>query len=173
MQDKEATNQHLWCSVHPQGMKPDLAMMQAFQDLPIPSNQTNLQSFLGLINYLQPFIPSLTNKTTYLCQQLAEWDSNPSTKAAFKCVKHWICSILLKTLLTYCDRTWPVMAQIDASEYGLSTTLIQNGQPIGLVSKTLTDVMTQFANTQNECISVLCIRGIPYLHIWQAHQGAE
>ena len=40
-----------------QGMRPDPAKVQALQDLPAPQNSKQLQSFLGLINYLQPFLP--------------------------------------------------------------------------------------------------------------------
>ena len=37
------------------GIKPDPMKIQALQDLPTPENHKQLQSFLGLINYLQPF----------------------------------------------------------------------------------------------------------------------
>ena len=40
-----------------QGMRLDPAKVQALQDLPAPQNPMQLQSFLGLINYLQPFFP--------------------------------------------------------------------------------------------------------------------
>ena len=49
-----------------QGMQLDPAKIQALQDLPAPDLQTKLQSFLGLINYLQPFIPGQSNKTMLL-----------------------------------------------------------------------------------------------------------
>ena len=49
-----------------QGMRPDPAKVQALQDLPTPQNPKQLQSFLGLINYLQPFLPNLAAKTTFL-----------------------------------------------------------------------------------------------------------
>ena len=55
----------------PQGMQPDPAKIQALHDIPTPDSQVKLQSFLGLINYLQPFIPSLCNKTMFLQEQLA------------------------------------------------------------------------------------------------------
>ena len=66
-----------------QGMQPDPTKLQALQDLPTPNSQAKLQSFLGLINYLQPFIPGLSAKTTFLGEQLADWDWNPSTDTAF------------------------------------------------------------------------------------------
>ena len=49
-----------------QGMQPDPTKIQALQDLPAPDSQTKLKSFLGLINYLQPFIPGLSNKAVFL-----------------------------------------------------------------------------------------------------------
>ena len=55
-----------------QGMQPDPSKIQDLKDLPIPKSQAKLQSFLGLINYLQPFIPSLSTKTMFLCEQLAK-----------------------------------------------------------------------------------------------------
>ena len=48
------------------GIKPNPTKVPALQDLPIPDNQMKLQSFLGLINYLQPFIPCLANKKMFL-----------------------------------------------------------------------------------------------------------
>ena len=53
-----------------QAMKLDPAKVQSLQDLPAPENQTKLQSFLGLINYLQPFLPGLASKITFLHEQV-------------------------------------------------------------------------------------------------------
>ena len=68
------------------------------------------------------------------------------TNAAFQCLMEWICNILLKTNLTYYDRTQPVIVQTDTGEYSLGTILVQNGWPIAFPSKTLTDGMTHYAN---------------------------
>ena len=65
-------------------MKPDPTKIQALQDLPTPENHKQLKSLLGLINYLQPFLPNLTSKTTFLREQILHWDWNPSTDATFQ-----------------------------------------------------------------------------------------
>ena len=109
---------------------------------------------LGLINYLWPFIPSPSAKTVFLCEQLAEWDWNPSTDIAFWCFKAWICQTLLNAPLSYYDQTKPVAVQTDASEYGLGADLVQSSYPIAFTSKTLTDVKTCYANIERECLSV-------------------
>ena len=88
-------------------MKPHPAKVQAFQDLPTPENQTKLQSFLGLIDYLQPFFPGLASKMTFLCEQVNHWDWNPSTDQAFHHLKSWIFNTLLRTPLAYYDCIQP------------------------------------------------------------------
>ena len=70
-----------------QGMNLDPAKVQALQDLPTPQTPKQLQSFLGLINYLQPFLPGLASTTTFLREQVSNWDWNPSTDQSFHCLK--------------------------------------------------------------------------------------
>ena len=101
-----------------QGMQPDPAKIQALQDPPTPNSQVKLQSFLGQINYLQPFIPSLSTKTMFLCEQLAKWDQNPLMDTAFKCLKAWICQTLLIATLMYCDRFQPVKCKQTLASMG-------------------------------------------------------
>ena len=137
-----------------QGMKPDPVKVQALQDLPTPHHPKQLQAFLGLINYLQPFLPGLASKTTSLREQVTNWDWDPSTDQSFHHLKSWICNTLLKTTLAYYDMTQPLVLQTDASEYGLSAALLQNNRPIAFASKTLTDIETRYANIERECFSV-------------------
>ena len=99
-----------------QGMQLDHAKIQALQDLPTPDSQVKLRFFLGLINYLQLFMPGLSSKTMFLHGQLTKWDWNPSTDAAFQHIKAWICQTLLNTTLMYYNRSKPVIEQSDASK---------------------------------------------------------
>ena len=130
------------------GMKPDPKKVQALQDLPTPHTQKELQSFLGLINYLQPFLPDITHKTTFLREQVSNWDCTPSTDASIHHLKQWIRNTLLKTTLAYYDHTKQIEIHTDASEYELGASLIQDNRPIAFASKTLTDVETRYANIE-------------------------
>ena len=107
------------------------------------------------MNYLQPFLPDIAAKTTFLREQVSKWDWTPSTDSTFQQLKQWICKTLLKTTLTYYDRTQPLTLHTDASEYGLGAALLQNEKPIAFASKTLTDVETRYANIERECLSVV------------------
>ena len=136
-------------------MKPDPKKIQALQDLLTQQTQKQLQSFLGLVNFLQPFLPDIAAKTTFLREQVSKWDWTPSTDSTFQQLKQWICKTLLKTTLAYYDRSQPLSIQTDASEYGLGTALLQNNRPIAFASKTLTDVEPGYANIENKCLSVV------------------
>ena len=103
---------------------------------------------------MQPFLPSLASKTTFLREQVTNWDWNPSTDQSYHHLKSWICNTFLRTTLAYYDHTQPLVLQTDASEYGLSTALIQNNRPNAFASKTLTDVDPRYANIERECLSV-------------------
>ena len=52
------------------GIKPDPKKVQATSDLKEPNNATELQSFLGFITYLAPYIPNLSAHTSPLCTLL-------------------------------------------------------------------------------------------------------
>ena len=53
-----------------EGMKPDVKKCDDIRNRPAPGNKSELQSFLGLVQYLGPFIPHLSDKTTVLRQLL-------------------------------------------------------------------------------------------------------
>ena len=137
-----------------QGMKQDPAKIQALQDLPIPDNHKQVQSFISLINYLQSFPPNCTSKTTFLREQILHWDWNPSTDPTFHKLKQCICNTLLKTTLACFDCTKPEVIQTDANENGLGAALLQDDRPIIFASNTLTDVETWYDNIECECLSV-------------------
>ena len=50
------------------GVKPDPCKVDAIVRMPAPSNKTELSSFLGMVNYLAPYIPKLSDCTATLRQ---------------------------------------------------------------------------------------------------------
>ena len=91
----------------------------------------------------------------FLREQLAKWDWNPFTDAAFQHLKTWICKTLLNNTLAYYDRNQPVIMQTNANEYGLGNILIKNGWPIAFANKTLTDVESLCQHWGRVPVSVL------------------
>ena len=149
-------------------MHSDPSKVQALQDLPTLTTR-QIFNFLGLLNYLQAFLPGLAPKTTFMREQVTHWDWNPSTDVAFHRFKSWICNTLLKTTLPYYDHKKPVLIKTDASEYVLGTALIQNGRPIAFMSKTIKDVKTRSVNIKRECLSVCFRLGEFHTYIYVCH----
>ena len=123
-----------------------------------PSNTSTTERTTVILRthyYSQPFLPDIAHKTTFLREQVSNWDWTPSTDTSFHQLKQWICSTLLKTTLAYYDHTKPVEIHTDASKYGLGAALMQNNRAIAFACKTLTDVETRYANIEHECLSVV------------------
>ena len=61
----------------------------------------------------------------------------------------------LPSKLRYYDKTKPVVVQADASQRGLGTCLLQEGQPIAFASKSLADTETRYANIERELLAIV------------------
>ena len=133
------------CLYDANGVHPDPGKVDAIHALPVPTNVTELQEFLGLVMYLSPFIPGLSTLTAPL-QELLKKDTdfswNHTYDIAFERVKEAVAS---DTTLRYFDPSLPVTIQVDASQVGLGAVLLQNGKPVVFASKALTKLN---ANTQ-------------------------
>ena len=110
--------------------KPTDKKIHDIQLMPEPKDIIELQSFLGMINYLNKYSPSLTELTTSLCDLTNEnvpFISEPEHTKAFHAAKK---EIQHTPLLAYFDHRKPTVLQMDALGYGLGAVIIQNTQCI-------------------------------------------
>ena len=126
------------CLYYADDVHPDSDKVNAVHALPVPTNITKLQEFLGMVTYLSPFIQGLSALTTPLCELLKKdtdflW--NCTYDATFQHVKDTVIS---DTTLRYFDPSLPMTILVDALQVGLSAALLQNNKPIAFASKALT-----------------------------------
>ena len=154
-----------------QGMHPDPKKVQEITEMTAPKDKQQLQSFLGMVNYMGTFIPNLSHHTEPLRAMLKKdnvfhWEDQQTR--SFQQVKTLIAKAYT-TLLRYYDRNLPVTVQVDACLRGLGACLIQQhkgkDQPIAFASKSLTDAETRYANTERELLDIVfaCQRFSTYL----------
>ena len=144
-----------------QGMHPDPKKVQKITEMTVPMDKQQLQSFLGMVNYMGTFIPNLSHHTDPLRAILKKdsvfhWEEQQTW--SFKQVKTLIVKANT-TPLRYYDRNLPVTVQADASLRGLGACLIQKhkgeDQPIAFASKSLTDAETRYANIEKELLAII------------------
>ena len=137
------------------GIQPDPNKISALKQMSAPSSRQELQTFLGLANYMGPFIPNLSTLTAPLRGLLKEshqFDWSPAHQEAYNKVKDSISS---EVTLTYFDPKKEITLQVDASLKGLGAVLLQDNKPVAFASKALTDVETRYSNIERELLAVV------------------
>ena len=145
------------CVYDKHGAHPDPSKVSAIKEMPAPQNKGELQSFLGMVTYLSPFIPQLSSHTATLRGLLktdVEYSWNATYQVAFDKLKSLVCE---DTTLRYFNMKKPVTIQVDASGKGLGAALIQDDGPVAFASKALTPTEQCYANNERELLA--CVFG--------------
>lgn len=163
------------------GLKPDPDKVQGIKEMPTPTSKQDLKRLLGMVNYLQKFAPNLSEVTAPMRDLLKEgnqfrWDEQVQG-CSFKRVKEILSAA---PVLKYFDPKDDVELQCDASDRGLGACLMQGGQPVAYVSRSMTETEGNYAQIEKEMLAILfgverfeqCVYGRP-LKIQTDHKPLE
>ena len=142
------------CVYDKHGAHPDPSKVSAIKEMSAPQNKGELQSFLGMVTYLSPFIPQLSSHTGTLRGLLktdVEYCWNATYHVAFEKLKSLVCE---DTTLRYMKK--PMTIQVDASGKGLRAALIQEDVPVTFASKVLTPTDQCYANNESRPFPDIC-----------------
>ena len=143
---------HKWT---PDGIKPDYKKISAIQNMAPPENRKDLQSFLGLVNYLTRYsgrLASITAPLRDLTKKDIAYIWGPERHHAFQQVKE---EFTLMGVLRYFDSSVETFIQTDASQRGLGAVLLQQGQPVCYATKALTDTEKNYSNIEKDTLGVV------------------
>ena len=153
------------------GRRPDPERSLAIKDMPEPHNVTTLQSFLGLANYYQSFIPnmhSLRAPLNELLKKEKDWNWTEDCKTAFEKLKQVLTSELF---LTHYDPKLEIIVASDASSYGIGCCILHkmpdgSTKPIAHASRTLLPAEKNYSQIEKESLSIIfaVTRFHRYLH---------
>ena len=112
------------------GLEADPAKIKAVAGMERPEDVPALRRFLGMVNYLNKFIPNLADVLQPLHQLTKKdvpytWSSLQEN--AFLRVKELLCNT---PVLAYYNPEEPLLIENDASEHGLGSVLLQGGRPL-------------------------------------------
>eukprot|EP00794_Sanderia_malayensis_P013264 gene13264-14631_t len=139
----------------PGGLKADEKKIQAIVEMQAPEDLKELQSFMGMMNYLNRFSPVLAQVSQPICNLMKSdtpyiWDTEQ--QQAFSLNK----SIISKPpLLCYCNPEAESVIKCDASMSGLGCVLLQNDKPVSYASRSLTDAEKRYSNIERELLAAI------------------
>ena len=141
------------------GVKPDPSKISAIIDMPIPSTVKELQRFMGMVNYLGKFLPSLSKVSEPLWKLLekdAIWSLEKPQLEAIKKLKELVTS---SPVLKFFDNNLPTRVSSDAPKRGLGAVLEQEHEdkwsPVAFASRTLTTSEENYCPLEKEALSVV------------------
>ena len=137
------------------GVKPDPDKVAAINSLRPPETKSELRTFIGMVNYLQQFIPHLSQHTAPLREIEKKgvdfyWDVN--LQNSFENIKALVAT---DVTLSYYDRNKPVIVQTDYSKLGVGAVLLQEGRPVHYGSKALVGNEQGFAPIEGEMLAIV------------------
>ena len=149
-----------------EGLCPDPAKVKAIIDMPKPDNKRAVECFLGCLQYLSRFMPQLATVAAplrLLTEQSAIFTWQTKQEEAFQSLKTMITNV---PVLKFYDAKEEVTLQCDASEKGLGATLLQKGQPVAFISRSLSKTEQNYAQIEKECLAIVfaCERFNQYIH---------
>nr|XP_037290929.1 uncharacterized protein K02A2.6-like [Rhipicephalus microplus] len=150
-----------------EGIHPTPEKTQAILGAPRPSNKTELQAFLGLVNFYHAFLPhkaTVAEPLHRLLDKKATFVWGQTQQRAFESVKELLAS---NHVLTHYDEKQPLILACDASPYGIGAVLshrLPGGTeaPVAFYSRTLSSAERNYAQIDKEALAV--VAGVKKFH---------
>lgn len=136
-----------------EGVRPDPSKVAALVDMPQPVDIPGIQRFVGMVQYLAKFLPSLSGLSEplrRLTHKDTPWNWGEEQSRAFIAIKGLVTEA---PVLRYFDQQLPVEGQGDASQKGLGFVLTQNDQPVTYSSRALTEAETRYSQIEKELLA--------------------
>lgn len=142
------------------GVQPSPKKLAAVIDAPSPKNLSQLESFLGLVNYYGRFIPNLATLAAplnALRRKEARFEWTPACANAFGKLKEELTS---PRVLIHYDEQREVVLATDASSYGVGAVISHReddgtDRPIAFASRTLNVHEQNYSQIEREGLAVV------------------
>ncbi|XP_026537681.1 uncharacterized protein K02A2.6-like, partial [Notechis scutatus] len=143
-----------------QGIHPTEKKLAAIKNAPRRRNKTDLQAFLGLINFYNIFLPkkaTVAEPLHRLLDKKASWFWGRREEQAFQQVKDLLTS---DAILIQYNETLPLTVTCDASPFGVGAILshvLPNGTeaPIAFFSRTLSKTERNYSQLDKEALAIV------------------
>ena len=143
-----------------EGVHPAPEKVRAIRNAPIPTNLSQLKSFLGLLNFYSRFLPNQSTLLAPLHRLLRKntrWEWGSEQQTAFEAAKSSLSS---SSVLIHFNPDLPLIVSADASSYGVGAVLthqLKDGteQPVAFSSRTLSPAEKNYAQIDKEGLAII------------------
>ena len=141
------------------GLHEHVDKIKAITNIKKPENVTELQAFLGLVNYYRKFLPNIAcvlRPLYKLTEKVQKFVWSEQCQKSFEKAKQLVAS---NVVLTHYDPDLPVVVQTDACEAGISgvmSHIMPNGdeKPILFLSRSLTKSERNYSQLDREALAI-------------------
>ena len=136
------------------GHKPAQSKVKAIVNMPPSDCKKQVQSFIGMVNYLSKFSAHLSEfaePIRELSKEKVPFNWGPEHHESFKLVKKEIAAA---PILAYYNPRKTAVSQTDASIKGLGACLLQHERPVYFTSKALTEAQRRYVAIELESLVV-------------------
>ena len=151
------------------GHKPAKNNVSVITAMPSPTNEKQVQSFIGMIHYLSKFslwLSELSKPIRELSKDKVPFNWGPEHQQSFTQMKKEISSA---PVLAYYNHKKQTVLQTDASIKGLGACLLQEDKPVYFASKALTDAQKGYVAIEIESIAVARAMKKLYHFLYASH----
>ena len=143
-----------------EGVHPAPEKVRAIRNAPIPTNLSQLKSFLSLLNFYSRFLPNQSTLLAPLHRLLRKntrWEWGSEQQTAFEAAKSSLSS---SSVLIHFNPDLPLIVSADASSYGVGAVLthqLKDGteQPVAFSSRTLSPAEKNYAQIDKEGLAII------------------
>lgn len=151
---------YLGCIVNKNGIQPDPHRIEAINNMPEPTNLTELRSFLGTVNFYCKFIIGmhrLRAPLDILLRKDVAWQWTKTEQNAFNQLKKALTSELL---LTHYNPRLDIIISADASNKGLGASIQHRMsdnsiKPIAYAARSLKDAERNYSQIEKEGLALI------------------
>lgn len=148
------------------GIKPNPNKIESILKIPLPKNQKEIKSFLGITGFYRKFIRDYSKVAHPLIKYLRKGMkinlNDKEYQNAFEKLKKLLTS---DPILAYPDFEKLFTLTTDASDFALGAVLSQNSHPISYISRTLNKHERNYSTIEKELLSIVWATKVfrPYL----------
>lgn len=136
------------------GVSPNYDTIKAVREMPSPTSKESVQRILGVLNYVNKFIPNFSHDTAPLRDLLkknSEFRWEPEHEAALIKLKE---KLTCAPVLQFYDVNKEVVLSVDSSMSGTAAVLLQNNLPVAYASKAFTETQKRYAQIEKELLAI-------------------